>query len=135
MRIPAGTASVTTPTSAAPAPRPPPRLQIQPLNTQTGLARSAQSGQSARMAHGGDPLSFEYEVNDVRDLIAVITSLRSHLAARPEEWENTTLDSFLYAIASWLSAFPQSYINNDQDVPTPDWRFVADVLRVGRIYE
>ena len=87
------------------------------------------------MAHGGDPLAFEYEVNDMRDLIAVITHLRTHLAAHPDEWENLTLDDFLGAIASWLAVFPQSYINNGQPTPEPDWRFVADVLRAGRIYE
>ena len=87
------------------------------------------------MAHGGDPLAFDYAVDDVRDLIVVVTHLRTHLAAHPDEWVNPTLESFLDAIASWLAAFPQSYINNGQPVPSPDWRFVADVLRVGRIYE
>lgn len=36
---------------------------------------------------------------------------------------------------AWLGAFPQSYLNTGQQVPEPDWRFVADVLRAARIYE
>ena len=87
------------------------------------------------MAHGGDPLSSDYDVNDVRDLIVVITHLRTHLAAHEEEWENRTIDDYLAAIAAWLASFPASYVNNGQPVPNPDWRFVADVLRVGRVYE
>jgi len=87
------------------------------------------------MAHVGDPLAFDYEVNDVRDLVVVITHLRTHLATHPEEWENPTLESFLGAIAAWLATFPQSYVNMGQPVPSPDWQFVADVLRAGRIYE
>ena len=87
------------------------------------------------MAHGGDPLAFDYEVDVVLDLIVVVTSLRAHLAAHPDEWENDTIDSFLGGIAGWLASFPQSYLNGGQPVPAPDWRFVADVLRVGRIYE
>ena len=87
------------------------------------------------MTHSEDPLLSGYEVNDVADLIVVITRLRTHLVAHPEEWENPTLDEFLAAIAAWLSAFPQSYLNNGMPVPVPDWHFVADVLRAGRIYE
>ena len=87
------------------------------------------------MAHGGDPLAFDYEVNDVRDLLVVITRLRTHLARHPDEWENPTLESFLEASSGWLASFPQSYINMGHPVPSPDWQFVADVLRVGRIYE
>ena len=87
------------------------------------------------MTRGGDPLSSDYPVNDVGALISVITHLRTNLAAHQDEWENRTLDDYLGAIAAWLASFPASYVNNHQPVPQPDWRFVADVLRVGRIYE
>jgi hypothetical protein len=87
------------------------------------------------MAHGGDPLASSYSVESARDLIAVVTSLRSELIERPEEWENATLEHFLDAMAAWLSAFPQSYVNTGEAVPNPDWRFVADVLRAARVYE
>jgi hypothetical protein len=55
------------------------------------------------MAHGGDPLASSYSVESARDLIAVVTSLRSELIERPEEWENATLEHFLDAMAAWLS--------------------------------
>ena len=89
------------------------------------------------MAHTqrGDPLAFDYEVNDQRDLIAVIAHMRTDLAANPEDWENPTLDRFLESMAAWLSEFPQSYLNTRQPVPGPDWRFVADVLLAARVYE
>jgi hypothetical protein len=87
------------------------------------------------MSDATDPLASNYSVESTRDLIAVVTSLRSNLIERPEEWENGTLERFLDAMAAWLSAFPQSYVNTDHAVPDPDWRFVADVLRAARVYE
>ena len=96
---------------------------------------TATAGQAVRIVHGGDPLSGDYPVESVQDLIAVVTHLRTDLAAHPESWENGTLDRFLDAIAAWLSSFPQSYLSAGVDVPDPDWRFVADVLRAARIYE
>ena len=87
------------------------------------------------MVERADPLAADYSVQSVGDLIVVITRLRSDLAENPDGWENPTLDRFLEAMAAWLSAFPQSYVNCGQDVPKPDWRFVADVLRAARVYE
>jgi hypothetical protein len=80
-------------------------------------------------------LSSDYPVDSCRDLIAVVTHLRTDLEANPDEWENPTLDRFLEAMAAWLSAFPQSYVNTGRPVPTPDWRFGADVLRAASTYE
>ncbi len=87
------------------------------------------------MVRPGDPLSAKYPVDSVRDLISVVTHPRSNPEARPDEWENPSLERFLEAMAAWLSAFPQSYKNTGQTIPEPDWRFVADCLRAARIYE
>ena len=92
-------------------------------------------GQSGAMANGDDSLASSYSVGSARDLITVVTSLRSDLIERPEEWENVTLERFLDAMAAWLAAFPQSYIDADESVLEPEWRFVADLLRAARIYE
>lgn len=65
----------------------------------------------------------------------MVTHLRTDLATHPESWENGTLDRFLDAMAAWLATFPQPYVNHGIDMPDPDWRFVADLLRAARIYE
>ena len=87
------------------------------------------------MVRPGDPLAYDYPVESAQDLIAVITHLWTNLQAHPEQWENQTLDSFLQAMAAWLSTFPQVYINTERPIPEPDWKFVADCLRAARIYE
>ena len=87
------------------------------------------------MVSDGDPLRFDHEVTNAADLIAVVNALRENLEAQPEGWQNVTLGSYLESIEAWLSTFPQAYINLDSQTPEPDWRFVADVLRAGRIYE
>ena len=97
--------------------------------------RLGEVGQAERMAHGGDPLSSDYVVESARDLVAVITHLRTDLDENPDAWENATLASFLDAMGAWLASFPQSYVNTGRSVPNPDWRFVADVLCAARVYE
>lgn len=87
------------------------------------------------MTRAGDPLAFDYPVESAQDLIVVVTRLWTDFQARPEEWENPTLDGFLQAMAAWLSTFPQVYVNNKQPIPDPDWKFLADCLRAARIYE
>jgi len=83
----------------------------------------------------GDPLSTDYPVESLNDLIAVITALWTKLESDPEAFENGDLRSFLMAMASWLASFPQFYVNTGRAVPEPDWRFVADCLRAARVYE
>jgi hypothetical protein len=87
------------------------------------------------MVNGSDPLGSDYSVESAHDLVAVVTRMRTDLAENPDGWENPTLERFLEAMAAWLAMFPQSYVNTDQVVPNPDWRFVADVLLAARVYE
>ena len=87
------------------------------------------------MAPGLDPLRFDYPVASLDDLMAVVGRLRTSLAEDPNSWENPTLGRFLEAMEAWLSTFPQAYVNVGEETPTPDWRFVADLLRAARIYE
>lgn len=70
------------------------------------------------MTDGGDPLSSDYPVRSVQDLIAVLTHLRSDLDENPDHWENPSLDRFLRALAAWLSAFPRSYVKHDSRSPS-----------------
>lgn len=83
----------------------------------------------------GDPLAYDYPVESLHDLIAVVTSLWTNLQAHPDQWENPTLEQFLQAMAAWLASFPQMYVNLGRPVPEPDWQFVADVLRAARVCE
>ena len=83
----------------------------------------------------GDPLAFDYPIESVQDVLAVLTHLRTNLESDPDCWENPTLPRFLEAMSAWLSTFPQVYINLDEPVPDADWKLLADCLRAARIYE
>ena len=110
-------------------------MSHEPMSPAATRALLLPIGQPVRVAHGGDPLAQNFPVDSARDLVAVITRLRSDLTEHADEWENSTLERFLDAMAAWLSAFPQSYINTGESTPDPDWRFVADLLRAARVYE
>lgn len=65
-----------------------------------------------------------------------VDRLRQDLLTRPEDWENPTLDRFLEAMASWVSASPGYFRNIGQPYPEDiDWSFFAGVLLAARIYE
>lgn len=70
--------------------------------------RVALCGSVRGMAAFVDPLSSEYPVGSLRDLLTVVGHLRANLAGRPQEWENPTLETFLAAMEAWLATFPQS---------------------------
>jgi len=106
-----------------------------------GEGRAAKSGFSRRLRPDGaeaddtNSLSFDTQVSDVGGVISVLQHLQHHYRRHPEEWENPTVDSFLGAMEAILVDFQQAYADAGEDVPAPDWMFIADILRAGRVYE
>lgn len=41
------------------------------------------------------------EIQTRADLVAFVIALQGDLRVQPEKWENSTLDAFLGALASW----------------------------------
>ncbi|HLA63579.1 MAG TPA: hypothetical protein VK610_04080 [Rhodothermales bacterium] len=76
-----------------------------------------------------DPLETD-TVASRQDLAAFILRLRRDLLLHPEEWESTTLESYLEALAAHLDCVHNVYANFDMgvDADVASWRVFADVL-------
>lgn len=83
----------------------------------------------------GEELRFDFEVEGVEGVLAVIDALREDLESNPEDWENGTLDRYLEGLAASIRSLPSAYTNLGVPEPRPDRRFLADALRAARIYE
>jgi hypothetical protein len=76
------------------------------------------------------------EIQTRADLVAFVEALQSDLRARPEKWGNSTLDSFLGALASWTEDMDGYYQNKGLEVPrSPTWKTFGEMLAAARIYE
>lgn len=51
-------------------------------------------------------------------------------------WENTTLPSFLEALAAWIEDMEGFYLNQNRPVPqNPEWKTFAEMLSSAAYYE
>lgn len=76
-------------------------------------------------------------INTRQDFTAFVKELHSDLKANPDEWENTTLETFLEALAAYAEDI-QGYYDNRQpgtDADAPRWQTFADMLRGASVYE
>ncbi|MCW5801027.1 MAG: hypothetical protein KIT31_01335 [Deltaproteobacteria bacterium] len=71
------------------------------------------------------------------EFVAFAKALLDNHAQHQEEWENTSLESFLRALASFAEHSEGYYANIGMaEDPTPaSWRTFADFLLAARIYE
>ena len=83
------------------------------------------------------PLHEQVDTIETRDeLVAFINSLRDDLIANPKQWENSTLETFLGALASWTEDMDGFYVNRGREIPrTPSWKTLGEMLAAARIYE
>jgi hypothetical protein len=76
------------------------------------------------------------EVRTRDELAVFVQRLRADLLARPDEWENTTLERFLEAFAAWCVDMPGYFANIGEPLPEqPDWELVARMLSAAAVYE
>lgn len=79
------------------------------------------------------------EIENVKgreELIQFIHSLRKDLQTNKEEWENTTLEDFLEAMAAWVNDMEGYYLHSNEPMPTqPSWKTIADILYASSKYE
>ena len=76
------------------------------------------------------------EIQTRDDLVAFVQALSRDLKARPEGWENATLETFLDALASWTEDMDGYYRNRGQEIPkNPTWKTVGQMLAAARVYE
>jgi hypothetical protein len=67
------------------------------------------------------------------DLAKFLAELRADLSANPAAWENSTLGSFLAALASWLEDTEAH--ENFRRAAVPSWTTFAQMLVAARMYE
>ena len=83
-----------------------------------------------------DPVDQIANIQTRHDLASFISALADDLRSNPEEWENTTLGSFLDALAAWTNDTSGYYRNMNENVPVnPEWKTFADMLAAARVYE
>ncbi|MGW2046613.1 DUF7660 family protein [Streptomyces sp. NPDC001858] len=75
-------------------------------------------------------------IDDREAFVAFLARLRADHAAHGQQWENTTLSSFLEALEAWTASSPSLYRNLGRDLPIEgDWTFFARALAAATIYE
>ena len=73
-------------------------------------------------------------ISSKEDFIKYIRSLVADYTNNKDEWENITIPDYLEQIASWIedySVTPQ----NDIEWEKTDYRILAQLLYMGKIYE
>jgi hypothetical protein len=70
------------------------------------------------------------------DFVTFMHHLVQDLRTYPERWENTTLETYLAAIAAWVQDMDGYYRNRGEQAPQhPTWKHVGEILLAARIYE
>jgi hypothetical protein len=70
------------------------------------------------------------------DLGLFIHQLVRDLRTCPERWENTSLETYLTAIAAWVQDMDGYYGNRGETVPQqPTWKQVGEILLAASLYE
>jgi hypothetical protein len=76
------------------------------------------------------------QVNSPGEAAEIVQCMLRDLLAHPDEWENSTLDRFLEALAESLEGIPQLYANRGAQFPqTPTWKIFTEVLIMASGYE
>ncbi len=78
-----------------------------------------------------DIFSEAKSVASKESFIRFLEALRMDYLNDPGSWENQTIDSFLWAVASWV----KDYSGPDVDFEKPDWKTVAAMFYMGKMYE
>jgi hypothetical protein len=75
-------------------------------------------------------------INNKNDFVRFIELLVNDLKTNPEEWENSTLESFLEAMAAWTDDMEGYYRNTNQPIPNNiNWKVFAKILMASTVYE
>jgi hypothetical protein len=70
------------------------------------------------------------------ELIAFLSLLRQDLTQHGEQWENSTLASYLEALQAVLTDWNGRFANRGDIVPeAPSWRLMAEILLAASVYE
>ena len=75
-------------------------------------------------------------VNSKDDFLKFMEQLKHDKQNNCGEWENTDIESYIEGIASWVEDMEGYYNNMNYEMPQNiDWKFIATLLYIGKIYE
>lgn len=70
------------------------------------------------------------------DLAAFVWALDRDRANHSTDWENSTLDRYLPALASYIEDADRYYVNQGEPVlVVPTWRMIGELLLAAKYYE
>jgi len=76
------------------------------------------------------------KVSDKEQFTKFISSLANDFKLKPDEWENSDIESFLQGVKSWVEDMEGYYENNNLPIPNDiNWNFIATIFYVGKLYE
>ena len=68
------------------------------------------------------------------DCAAFVRTLLGDLKDNPDEWENTTLEDYLEAVAAWIEDMPGYYKNEGKPVARGYDRSIGEVVKYPQKY-
>lgn len=75
-------------------------------------------------------------IDSREDFINFLDELRRDKEQRSKEWQNKEITSYLEGICSWVEDMNGYYKNMNIDKPLDiNWKFIAVLFYVGKIYE
>lgn len=75
-------------------------------------------------------------INSKEDFMIFLNELRVDKEQKSEEWENDEITSYLKGICSWVGDMEGYFDNMHIEMPQNiNWRFIAMLFYVGKIYE
>ncbi len=93
---------------------------------------TAQGGRDAQM----DISNILSSVNSKEEFMNFLNELRYDNEQRGEEWENKDINAFLEGVCSWVGDMEGYFRNMNMEIPENiDWKFIATLFYVGKIYE
>lgn len=76
------------------------------------------------------------EIHTREDFMDFMNLMIKDKEMNPEEWENKSISEYLEAVASWVEDMDGYYCNMNLKMPKSiDWKFIATLFYVGKIYE
>ncbi|TAE39885.1 MAG: hypothetical protein EAZ70_04805 [Runella slithyformis] len=70
------------------------------------------------------------------DFIKFLEVFLEDLKSNSNEWENTSLSSYIEAMAAWTDDMEGYYTNNNLEIPDNiNWKVFANILVAAAIYE
>jgi hypothetical protein len=76
------------------------------------------------------------KIESREDFVKFVQALLQDLQNNEKDWENTSLEHYLDAIASWTSGMDGYYKNMNLKFPDNiNWKVMGEILIAARIYE